>query len=124
MVNTVVIVDDVAADRFFVRRSIRKVFAKAEVVEFAYAAEALAFLKTPDRPELQIIITDINMPRMDGFEFADQYVNLYPELKGQARVFVMSSSINPGDRERALSQPGIDGFFVKPVTQDAIADLM
>lgn len=124
MLKSVMIVDDVAADRFFVRRSIRKIYSEVEVFEFSYAEDALAFLRSPDRPELQVIFTDINMPRMNGFEFADEYRHLYPELKGQARVFVMSSSINPDDRERALAQSGINGFIEKPVTKDAIARLM
>ena len=122
-IKTAAIVEDGREDRFFLRRMLGKVFPDCEVHEFPYAEEALTFLKSPDRARLDVIFVDINMPRMDGFEFADCYQELYPELKGQTQLYVVSSSINPDDRVRVEEHPAIVGFFEKPVSRDALAAL-
>ncbi|MEM6906234.1 MAG: response regulator, partial [Pseudomonadota bacterium] len=64
-----------------------------------------------------------NMPRMDGFEFTDAFNALYPELKGQTKLYVVSSSINPDDAKRATDHPAIKGFIPKPTTREALAEL-
>lgn len=122
--KSALIIDDVAADRFFARRGLRKLYPDVAIHEFSYADEALAFLKSPNRDKLDLVLVDINMPRMDGFEFAEAYQQLYPELKGSAEVYVMSSSINPDDQSRALAFPEIAGFLTKPVTKEALSTLI
>ncbi len=117
------IIDDVASERFFARRGLKKLYPGLSVREFAYADDALAFLKSPDRENLDLVLVDINMPRMNGFEFAEAYHRLYPELKGQAAVYVMSSSINPHDKSRALALPEIAGYLDKPITKESLSIL-
>lgn len=122
MVN-VLILDDSKEDRFFIRRALGKVV-DATQVEFSYAEEALAYLRTPERPSLDVILVDISMPRMDGFEFADQFVDLYPELRGSAPLYIVSSSIDPQDVERAKAHPGVSGLFSKPLSGDAVKEIV
>ena len=62
-----------------------------------------------------MLFIDINMPRMDGFEFADAYMELYPELRGGAPLYIVSSSLNPDDRARAEAHPAVSGYIEKPV---------
>lgn len=120
----ILLIDDCDADRYFFKRNLRKVAPDAEVVEFVYAEDALRYLKTPGRDPVDIVFVDINMPRLDGFQFADAYHTLYPELKGHARLFVCSSSINPADRQRTDDHPVIDGFCEKPVTRGVLGELL
>ncbi|MFK7941895.1 MAG: two-component system response regulator [Paracoccaceae bacterium] len=121
---SVVIVDDLKEDRYFLRRAIKKVFPDIGLREFAYAEDALAYLRSPDREPLALLLVDINMPRMNGFEFVDAFQQLYPELKGNARLYVMSGSIDPNDQERALRQPSVTGYLEKPVARDVLKSLM
>ena len=123
-IKAVVIIDDSHEDRFFLRRALRRIAPDCEVVEFPYADEALSFMRSPGRPLLDLIFVDINMPRMDGFEFVDAYNDLYPELKGDARVVVMSSSINPADRTRADGHPAVDEYLEKPIPADRLAKII
>jgi len=120
----ILLVDDCDADRYFFKRSLRKVAPEAEVVEFTYAQDALTYLKTPGRRQVDLVFVDINMPRVNGFEFADAYQALYPELRGHARLFVCSSSINPADRQRSAEHPVIDGFYEKPVGKAVLGALL
>ncbi len=118
-----VIIDDMDADRFFLRRQIRKALPDCEIKEFAYATDAMIYLKTPARDTIDVIFVDINMPRMDGFAFADAFHSLYAEIKGSTRLFIVSSSINPDDEEVAANHPAISGFILKPTSAEVLNDI-
>lgn len=117
------IIDDLDSDRFFLRHQLRKVCPDCEIKEFAYAEDAMSFLKTPGRDAVDLIFVDINMPRMDGFKFADAFDELYAELKGKAQVYIISSSINPEDEMNAANHPAIAGFILKPTSTDMLQKL-
>jgi CheY-like chemotaxis protein len=66
-----------------------------------------------------LLVLDLDMPLMDGWELLDALANL---TSAQAiRVFVQTSSINPEDRVRALSYQQVAGFFSKPLKEAGIA---
>jgi CheY-like chemotaxis protein len=66
-----------------------------------------------------LIVLDLDMPVMDGWEFLDALANL---SSAQAtRVFVQTSSIHPDDQLKALSYKQVAGFFSKPLKEAAIA---
>lgn len=118
------VLEDTSSDLFFLRRALSKSGSDVELHEFHYAEDALHFLKSPERPKLDLLLVDVNMPRMTGFEFADAYAALYPELRGNAPVYILSSSLDPQDKERAEAHPSISGFLEKPVAKDAIEVLL
>lgn len=66
-----------------------------------------------------LIVLDLDMPLMDGWEFLDALANL---SSAQAtRVFVQTSSIHPDDQIKALSYKQVAGFFSKPLKEAGIA---
>jgi CheY-like chemotaxis protein len=69
-----------------------------------------------------LIVLDLDMPLMDGWEFLDALANL---ASAQAiRVFVQTSSIQPDDRAKALSYKQVSGFFSKPLKEDGVAAMV
>jgi two-component system, chemotaxis family, chemotaxis protein CheY len=77
----------------------------------ASAEEALAFLDTVDREQPVVILTDLSMPRMDGFEFIER-------VRADARfhhtpILVLSGDSGPASLERAQRLGAIE-FFRKP----------
>jgi CheY-like chemotaxis protein len=113
--ETILIVDDSSADNYANRRLLTKAAIACDVRDFTSAEAALAYLRSPGRPHINLILVDINMPRMNGFKFADEYQQLYSELKANTRVVMLSASLNPADQQRAESHPAIDGFMQKPI---------
>jgi CheY-like chemotaxis protein len=69
-----------------------------------------------------LIILDLDMPLMDGWEFLDALTN---QASAQAiQVFVQTSSIQPDDRNKALSYKQVKGFFSKPLKEDGVASML
>ena len=65
-----------------------------------------------------LILLDLDMPLMDGWEFLDA-LNSLPAAQAVC-VFVLTSSIHPDDLARAMSYRAVNGFFTKPLDEDSI----
>ena len=85
--------------------------------------EALDYLQacgstgTDEYPRPDLILLDINMPAMDGWEFLDRY-RLLPAATTRDIVLIMlTTSLNPDDEFRARSRPEVAGFENKPLGQ-------
>jgi len=69
----------------------------------------------PDAFPPALILLDINMPRVDGFEFLARLeaMGLVEVLRDTA-IVMLSSSTLPGDRERALAHAIVRDYMIKP----------
>ena len=80
------------------------------------ALEELGTLAKEDFPE--VIIVDINMPLMNGFEFATAYYERYFSDHSDTNLFIYSTSINSADISKAESISGITSFINKPFDEN------
>jgi CheY-like chemotaxis protein len=60
------------------------------------------------------------MPGMNGFEFLKEYKKLAPELKSKVVIIMLSTSLNPDDRERANANKDVTEFQNKPLTVELL----
>lgn len=125
--DCILLIDDDIPTNFYNRKVIEKT-GYAKHIEVCNSAEdGLEFLKSkfkdglPPQPEL--IFLDINMPVMDGWEFLDAYEALPFDQKGKVVVVMLTTSVNPEDREQAKRR-NINGFANKPLTEDVLYDLI
>ncbi|WP_085902511.1 response regulator [Kiloniella majae] len=77
--------------------------------------EALTFLKAPDNPNIDLVLLDINMPIMDGFEFLQNLRSTDP-IKETA-IIMCTTSNNDNDIRKAESFDVLD-YLNKPITLD------
>jgi len=68
----------------------------------------------------EIIFLDINMPIMDGWQFLDKFVQIKNKLDSPITLYIVSSSINPIDIEKAKSINTVKDYLVKPITLDSL----
>lgn len=80
----------------------------------------LAIEKGEELP--QVILFDLNMPVMDGWEFVDEYLKL--PINQSIPLFVFTSSINPADKEKSFSYNSIKGFIQKPLTKQKLDKIL
>ena len=76
------------------------------------------FSKLPDTPAL--LLLDINMPIMSGWEFLELFDNLSYSIKDRVRICILSSSIDDRDKERSYANKNVADFLVKPLTDKDI----
>ena len=69
-----------------------------------------------------VILLDINMPILDGWQFLDGIITI--EVVKEITIFIVTSSIDPRDKEKAETYSNVKNFIVKPITQDKLNDLM
>ena len=76
-----------------------------------------------DKDTLVLIFLDINMPIMDGWGFLEIFNKIKPTLNFSTNLFIVSSSINPDDEDRAKNDPEVLDYFPKPLTVDRLLKL-
>jgi CheY-like chemotaxis protein len=96
-----------------------------DLIEFYNGKEAIDFLTAPENlTELpDIIFLDINMPVMDGWAFMENYVKIKPQLGKKITIYMVSSSINDADIERAKTIADITDYVIKPISPAELIEL-
>ena len=125
-INTMMIVDDNEVDQYVYRRVVERSGLVKQVLSFKLAREALDYLSARQGEGVDIILLDINMPGMDGFEFLEAATEKFGD-DFSIVIVMLTSSLNPGDAERARSFPVVRDYLGKPLTQnhlDQIVELM
>lgn len=95
---------------------------------FRNGKEALSyFVRAFSRPDLrdipEVILLDLNMPVMDGWQFLNELGKYdFPELK-TTTIYIVSSSINPADLERSKAISLVKDFLVKPIKPSELAEV-
>lgn len=116
-IDTVYIIEDDAISSFIIKRIVDDRLVGKESIVFENGQLAIKSLKQTfengdELPDL--IFLDINMPIMDGWEFLEALTVLKPQVS--IPVFILTSSINPADMEKAKSYQTVKGFLSKPFT--------
>jgi CheY-like chemotaxis protein len=119
MSNAILVVDDSELDHILTRRNIHKHFPDVIIHQASDGEEALQKLSSlTDMPKL--ILLDINMPGMDGFEMLEE---LQKQEFSLAAVVMLSSSNNPRDQEQAFKYSFVKDYIVKPLEKDTVLSL-
>ena len=119
MISKVVIADDDGIFRFTTKIKIeRKGYAK-EVQFCADGQEIVNLIKNSDVDDLpDILLLDINMPEIDGWDFLSLYSSFSEEKQEKMNVYMLSSSINPEDVRRAEDSPYVVDYISKPIRDE------
>lgn len=119
-IDSILVVDDSEADQLITELTIQKYDASITIHKAYDGHEALDFLSTCKKHPT-LIILDINMPAMNGFEFLEEY-----EKKDytSAVVAMLSSSDQARDREKAASFNVVKKYIVKPLTVEDLKEII
>lgn len=114
----VMLIDDSEADLLYTRIVLECSGLGCEVVAFESARDALAHLQAPGDDGVRLILLDINMPGMDGFEFLEAWDRMPEAATRSAVVVMLSSSPHPADTERAQRYQRVRGYITKPIDRE------
>jgi len=120
----ILLIDDNKVDNFFHERVIRKFDKNITVISLLSGEEALEYLAGLHSAELpDLIFLDINMPRMNGWEFLQEY-NKFEEVRKSCNIVVMlSTSEDQEDKDRAFEQGIAADYRSKPLTEPMLMDI-
>lgn len=128
----ILLVDDDLDDNYFHTLVIKEVDAAEEIISCTDGEDALHFLQQKGKyaledqayPQPELIFLDINMPRMDGWTFLEEYNKLASHFKGGPVIIMLTTSPHPEDRRRAEAYNLLDQFITKPLTEAHLIDIL
>lgn len=123
----VAVIDDESLQYLTLKLMVANLGLNVNLLHFADGKEALDYISEykadagflPD-----CILLDLNMPRITGWEFLESYQIIKDALAKTIPVYVISSSIDESDRKRALDNPHVEEFLVKPLSQSDILSIL
>ena len=118
-IHDVWIVDDDQVITYITQRLMKNADPTVKVTEFLSAKMALEKLRL-DQAQPDILLLDINMPGITGWEFLDELRSMHRFVN----VYMYSSSIDPEDVKKARSYPMVRDFLSKPVDMETVRNLL
>ena len=126
-VNCILLIDDNPGDNEYHSYIIRKANVCNHINVALDGEKGLSYLKkiveqdqSESFPVPDLIFLDINMPRVNGFEFIKEYHNLEIMQIYKVVIIMLTTSINPDDKKIANSIKEISEFQNKPLTVEAV----
>jgi two-component system, chemotaxis family, chemotaxis protein CheY len=114
---SVLIVDDSSVMRKIVERALRQ--AGIDLVKVVEAANGNEGLTALTREQVDLIVSDVNMPNMDGLEFLRQ---IQRQSLAQGVPVVMITTESGEDHVREALTAGAQGYIRKPFTPEQVRD--
>lgn len=116
--EAIFLVDDDPINNLINRRLLGKTGISGRIEEFLGGEEALEKLRSEPVTDRLLIFLDINMPVLNGWEFLNKYLEIFPDRKDQ--ILILSSSIDFNDKQKAQEYKVVSAFLEKPLTLDKI----
>lgn len=125
--KTVCLIDDDEIYQFLSQEIIERCHHVQNILTFCNGEEAIDYFRSvytcpSNLPDL--ILLDLNMPIMDGWGFLQEYITLKPKIEKKITIYIVSSSIDPRDINKAKSFKEVTDFIIKPMTQETFNSLM
>lgn len=126
-IRTLTLIDDDDIFVFLTKKAIEQTKLVDLIKVFENGLDALNFLKENKHnvnalPE--IILLDLSMPIMNGWQFLEEYTKLHPTIGKNITIYICSSSISHDDITRAKAINEVSDYIIKPITKDKLIDLI
>ncbi|HTN45497.1 MAG TPA: response regulator [Flavipsychrobacter sp.] len=121
-----ILIDDSKLDGFIGEKVIHNTGRSLSVQVFTDASLALEFIKQrPVDEKKTIVLVDILMPLMTGFDFIEAFLKDVPADKQDNYIInLLSSSINESDLIKSQSYPCVNTFLSKPIKKEMLVEIL
>lgn len=122
-IGTALIIDDETFDQRCGYRVLTRSGMVEQTICFSYAEEALDFLGQDDTPDVDLVLLDINMPRLNGFDFLERATQELSDTFAKAVVVMLTTSLSDADQARASQFTVVKDYINKPLKADHMTRL-
>lgn len=130
MINTVLLIDDDSITQMLYEFMFRTHSFARQIFKLNNGQEGVDYFTklleeegdlTEKAPEL--IFLDLDMPVLNGWDFLEHYTTNFRPLFPDTKVVILSSTIDPADKEQAQKYSVVIDFVIKPMTEERLQDL-
>jgi len=129
--NCVLLIDDDAATNLFHKLIIESAGIDTTIQRVSSGSEGLEYLTStgrfalqPQFPQPGLILLDIKMPGMNGWEFLREYEKLPDGQKAKVVLAMLTTSVHPDDLAMAKQFSSINGFYRKPFSKEMLLEIL
>ncbi len=121
-----IVIDDDSVANLLNTIIIKKAVGKnSDIRAFVKPIKAVEYIEAEysSHPVKTFLSLDINMSGLNGWDVLDKLRALKIRIKDFITIYILSSSIDPRDRERAEANPLVSGFLEKPLSVELVQEL-
>jgi two-component system chemotaxis response regulator CheY len=126
MYNTqhVLLVDDDDIFNMLHGEVLKRLIPDVRIDVFKSGQEVLRYFEQAPEEKIDLIFLDIRMPVMGGFEVLEGMASMAPERFSNTRIYVLSSTLDDRDLQRAKETPLVTDFIGKPMSFDTLRSIL
>ena len=121
------IIDDEEINHLIVKTIIKRLDIQTHFLPFNNGEEAITALKQLSVSNVElpdIILLDINMPVMDGWEFLNNFIKIKSQIDKKIEIYILSSSSASEDINKSKSYAEISGYLCKPIAAETLRNII
>ncbi|HVO75742.1 MAG TPA: response regulator [Ignavibacteriaceae bacterium] len=126
-ISRFVVIDDDPVNNALCKMVIKMAVGKIDIKTFTLPEKGFEYIETEysknGNESTSVILLDLNMPLMSGWEFLERFDSLDEIIKKQLEIYILSSSVDPRDKARAGANKNVADYIVKPLTKEIILEI-
>ena len=122
--NNIMLIDDNIHSNYFNEIKLEQNNACDKITIFMNGKEALDYLVTNKETDVDLILLDINMPVMNGWQFLSNIERVWREIDKSIPIFILSSSVNTYDKQKSAEYKSVKGFINKPLKDNDLKEMI
>ena len=115
-----IIIEDNLIDQFVTKKLLKKGLDVNPLYIANNGKEGIDWLLKHPNHNYLVILLDIQMPIMNGFEFLDEFSRLSEDIKEKIRIYVLSSTLDIDEINKARENKYVSDFWNKPFRLDTL----
>jgi CheY-like chemotaxis protein len=123
--STFIVVDNDPVNNLLCDLAIKDEVSDANFLAFTDPLKAFDHISASEEGvSMNILLLDINMPIWSGWDFVEHFDKLDEKIKKRFRIYMLSSSIDNNDKQRAMENKNVIDYIEKPLTKEKVFSLL
>lgn len=127
MIDNLLLIDDDEITHLICESVIKKEHLAREITKLKNGKEGIDYfrklLNTNELTPPELILLDLNMPIMNGWDFLEEFSGELEEKFPDTKVCILTSSVDPFDFSHSKIYNNVIGFISKPLTEETVHEL-